>query len=45
MKIYKSFFSKDVDYDCEVVVYNLDKKNHERVLELTKQEKMEHIDE
>jgi len=33
-KIYKDFFSKDVDYECDVIVYNLDKKSHKIVSNL-----------
>ena len=29
--MYKKFFAKDVEYDCEVIIYNLDAKNHEVV--------------
>ena len=33
-KIYRDFFSKEVDYECEVVVYNFDEKNHKIVTKL-----------
>ena len=30
-KLYRDFFSKKVDYECEVIVYNLDEHNHKIV--------------
>ena len=31
VKVYRDFFSKEADYECEVIVYNLDEKNHKIV--------------
>ncbi len=30
-KVYRDFFSKEADYECEVVIYNLAEHNHKIV--------------
>ena len=30
-KVYRDFFNKETDYDSEVIIYNLDEKNHKIV--------------